>query len=146
MREIGNKKKLDFTYALGWVILALAGITLCLFLQRYMTGLLDADESSEMVLSSLLAKNGGILSPDWYYSTELRVLNNQIIFSTLLRVLDSWHKVRMLSNVALYFILLAAAWGFCRSYGLRRWFPYAAAVLLMPISMATPHNAKVAQM
>ena len=135
MREIGNKKKLDFTYALGWVILALSGITLCLFLQRYMTGLLDADESSEMVLSSLLAKNGGILSSDWYYSTELRVLNNQIIFSTLLRVLDSWHKVRMLSNVALYFILLAAAWGFCRSYGLRRWFPYAAAVLLMPISM-----------
>lgn len=133
MREI--KKWNNLEYILGWVILALSGITLCLFLQRYMTGLLDADESSEMVLSSLLAKNGGILSSDWYYSTELRVLNNQIIFSTLLRVLDSWHKVRMLSNVALYFILLAAAWGFCRSYGLRRWFPYVAAVLLMPISI-----------
>ena len=133
--EIGKKKKIDWVYALGWGILALAGITLCLFLQRYMTGLLDSDESSEMILSSLLAKNGGILSRDWYYSTELRVLNNQIIFSTLLRVFDSWHKARLLSNVLLYFILLTAAWGFCRSYGLRRWFPYVAAVLLMPISM-----------
>lgn len=119
---------------LGWGIFIIAGLTLCLFLQKYMTGLLDSDEASEMVLSALLAKNGGILSPDWYYSTELRVLNNQIIFSILLRVLGSWHQVRMIASVILYGILIAATWGFCRSYGLRRWFPYAAAVMLLPIS------------
>ena len=54
-----------------------------LFLLLYLNGridrLLDSDMSSEMILGQLLARNNGILSDQWYYSTELRVLNTQLI-------------------------------------------------------------------
>ena len=36
---------------------------------------LDADMASEQLLANLLAQEGGVMSTNWYYSTELRVLN-----------------------------------------------------------------------
>ena len=44
---------------------------------------IDADASSELVLAEHLAKTGQILSTDWFYSTELRVLNTQLIYAPL---------------------------------------------------------------
>lgn len=35
--------------------------------------LIDSDMSSELVLSRLLADENRILSPNWYYSTELSI-------------------------------------------------------------------------
>ncbi len=35
---------------------------------------LDADMASEQLLANLLAREGGVMSTNWYYSTELRVL------------------------------------------------------------------------
>ena len=41
--------------------------------------------SSEMVLADVLAKSRNIiLSKNWNYSTELRLLNNQIIYELFL--------------------------------------------------------------
>ena len=42
--------------------------------------LINSDTASEMILGNELAKNGGLLSKAWYYSTELRVLNTQIFY------------------------------------------------------------------
>ena len=36
---------------------------------------LDSDDSAEMILSELLSRSGEIVSKNWYYSTEIRVLN-----------------------------------------------------------------------
>ena len=61
-----------------------------LFLLLYLNGridrLLDSDMSSEMILGQLLARNNGILSDQWYYSTELRVLNTQLIYALFFRL------------------------------------------------------------
>ena len=35
----------------------------------------NADIASEMVLADLLNREGGFLSANWYYSTELRVIS-----------------------------------------------------------------------
>gem|GEM_PF-5435070 len=40
---------------------------------------LDADMASEQLLANLLAQKGGVMSTNWYYSTELRVLNTQLV-------------------------------------------------------------------
>lgn len=71
--------------------------------------ILDADEAAEMVLASHLNQTGRFLSEDWYYSTELRVLNTQIINKFALALFpDNWHAARTLAVAILVFILLAS--------------------------------------
>ena len=41
---------------------------------------LDADMASEQLLANLLEQEGGVMSTNWYYSTELRVLNTQLVW------------------------------------------------------------------
>lgn len=50
---------------------------------------LDADMASEQLLANLLAQEGGVMSTNWYYSTELRVLNTQLVMVPLFRLFTS---------------------------------------------------------
>ena len=71
--------------------------------------ILDADEAAEMVLASHLNRTGRFISPDWYYSTELRVLNTQIVNKLALSIFpNSWHAARTLAIAILVLILLAS--------------------------------------
>ena len=59
-------------------------LILSIFTTWHVTGhILDSDASSEMVLAQQLSQNGGILSRDWIYSTELRVMSTQLVFAPL---------------------------------------------------------------
>lgn len=69
---------------------------------------LNADEASEMVLAKILADEGSILSKNWYYSTELRVLNTNLIYALFFRLTDDWLSVRVFSTVTMIVLLLAA--------------------------------------
>lgn len=93
---------------------------------------LDSDMSSELVLSELLSREGGILTTKWYYSTELRVLNTQLVFSALFRISDNWRFVRLAGAVLLLLLLLVCCRYFCCQLGLRRCFPAVAGVLQVP--------------
>ena len=96
--------------------------------------LIDADMSSEMVLSDILAKQGGIITPDWKYSTEIRVLNNQIFFSLFLAVTKSYKLSRLISGVVLLAILGASYYYLCAQAGIKKYFPHTAALLFLPFS------------
>ena len=105
----------------------LIGATLVLellFLLLYLNGridrLLDSDMSSEMILGQLLARNNGILSDQWYYSTELRVLNTQLIYALFFRLSSNWHFVRMASTLVLWCVLIASYGVLCRVMGCKK--------------------------
>ena len=52
---------------------------------------IDSDMSAEMVFSDLLGDTGHyIASPDWYYSTEFRIVYTQLLFVPLLKIFSSW--------------------------------------------------------
>ena len=93
---------------------------------------LDADMASELVLSNLLAREGGILTTQWYYSTELRVLNTQLIYSLFFRIWNNWRFVRVGGTIALLVILLLCCRYFCCQVGLKRCFPAIGGVMLVP--------------
>ena len=45
---------------------------------------LDSDMAAEMVFSRLLAESGHLFAtPEWYYSTEFRVLYTQLVMTPL---------------------------------------------------------------
>lgn len=116
--------------------LVLVGVfaVLCYFLAGYVIYNLDSDKSSELILGKMLAEEGGICSPNWYYSTELRVLNTQLIWAPLFALGLSWHAVRVTGSIILYVLLVLGLWFFCRQAGVKKSFPYIAAVMLLPLS------------
>lgn len=95
---------------------------------------LDADMASEQVLAELLSREGGILSENWYYSTELRVINTQLVMAPLFRVFSNWHTVRVAGSCLLIGIYLAAWFFFARQARLRDAGLFGAGLLVLPFS------------
>ncbi len=107
------------------VRLAWLFVVLCFLWSGYVTWnatekLLDGDASSEMVLSSILAEDGGILTTRWHYSTELRVLHTQLVFAPLFHVFHDWHTIRFAGTMMMQVLLLLSYGFYCQSLGGRR--------------------------
>lgn len=115
-----------------WLVSLIIG--LIIFLHRYFYLELDDDNGGEMILSKIIAERGGILRKDWYYSTELRVINTQLIYSVLFRFFSDWHIVRLAGNAIMYLILLAAVWYLCRELHIRKYYCVIAAMYMIPMS------------
>lgn len=115
-----------------WLASLIAG--LIFFLHRYFYLELDDDNGAEMILSKIIAQRGGILRKDWYYSSELRVINTQLVYAVLFRISSDWHVVRLTGNVIMYLILLAAVWYLCRELHIRQYYCVIAAMFMIPMS------------
>lgn len=68
--------------------------------------LLDSDMSSEIILSKLLSEEKNIVSTNWFYSTEIRVINTQLVFSLLFLFIKDWRMVRICGIIIINLILL----------------------------------------
>ena len=86
---------------LPWLVLAAAYLFTVGFQALYGMHNLNADNSSEMVLADLLNEEGGFLSTNWYYSTELRVVSPVPVYQLGLLPFDSWHMARTFSVAVL---------------------------------------------
>ena len=95
---------------------------------------LSSDESSEILLGNILASENQLLTKSWYYSTEIRVLGTNFLYSLFFRLTDSWHRVRLLSLFSMYLLLLLSYFGMSRVYRFKRYFYLTAAVLFIPFS------------
>lgn len=135
MKEDTAQKK---NFCLGYFTL-LVGlfVILCFFMWHHVDGLLDSDMASEMLLGKILSEENAVLTQNWFYSTELRVLNTQLIFSFFFHFFQDWTTVRMVSSVVLYLVLLASYYYFLRQAGYsRRLFAVSGIFLILPFSKA----------
>lgn len=72
--------------------------------------LINSDSSAELILSRLLNQTGGIITDKWYYSTELRMINTQLVYRIGLALFPTdWHLARTFSVAVFLLILIAAA-------------------------------------
>lgn len=101
------------------------------------THFLDGDASSELVLAEHLAQTGRILSSDWIYSTELRVLNTQLVYAPLFKLFSDWQTVRFAAALIMQAMLVFSYGFLCfeASLSLSAFF-FGAALLLLPTSIA----------
>lgn len=104
----------------------------------YLSGTsLDSDASSELVLAEHLAETNRILSEDWIYSTELRVIDTQLVNSLLFRLTDNWRTVRIASGLIHQFLLSLSFFFLCwKSKISLRSSLLSGSILLLPISIA----------
>ena len=116
-------------------ILLMAEIALMVYMTwQYGAQWLDSDDSAEMILAELLSREGGILSKNWYYSTELRVLNTQLVMAPLFCLFSDWRVVRTVGTGILLVILLSSYLFLCRSVGLGKSLIYLAPLIVWPFS------------
>ena len=121
-------KKKNAASLLPWAVLAASYLFAVLVYALIGRHNVNADMASEMVLADLLNREGGFLSPNWYYSTELRVISPVPVYQLALRIFPgNWHMARTLSLGILLAVLplrqfiwvrVRAAWFL--SYTLRR--------------------------
>lgn len=130
----GRSARMWVRRLLKWSWLAVVFVLLCLFLHMKYDMWLDSDLSSDLILARQINKEGTILTPNWYYSTDLRVLHTQLVFAPLFSVFTDWHVIRLFGTIILFGILLLSYFYFCRQTGLSRIFPWTAPMLLMPLS------------
>lgn len=79
---------------------------------RYYFNFITSDDASELVLSKMLASEGGVLSTNWHYSTELEIFNTQLVYSFLFRFISNFKAVRILGQIILTGLFLASYY-FC---------------------------------
>ncbi len=117
-----------------YICLSLMFILLCVFLHRNVDFMLDSDMSSEMILAEILSKEKTLLSAEWFYSTELRVLNTQLVFTPLFLLFNNWHTIRIVGSVICWSFLLLSYYYLCRQLALNKYFAVSALCLVLPFS------------
>ena len=105
------------------------------FLNKNLGMLLNSDDSSELILSRLLADENRLITPAWFYSTELRVFNTQIVYAFFFKFFDNWHRVRLVSTILMSLIMAIAAYWLFRVFKLKKYAWIGIAVMILPTSL-----------
>ncbi len=130
MTKISSKFNRKSTVAWAWLILVFAVFVL---FQWFNTDhLITSDDSAEMLLSKVLSEENTIISENWYYSTEIRILSLQLIQIPLFKVFNSWHLVRFISSIISVLIIEVSFCYLMKRLNLSGYFPYAGSIFMMP--------------
>ena len=90
------------------IAIIIAYITDVLYVAINGRNLINSDASAEMMLGRLLNSTGGVITDKWHYSSELRVLNTQLVYRLAMALFpDNWHYARVFS-VAVFLMILSA--------------------------------------
>ncbi len=129
--------------AVPWLVLAGCFAALCYFEWRNVGDLLDSDMASDLIYARLLAQEGTFFSPNWYYSSELRVFANHLSFTPLFLITQDWRLVRGLGSMLTYALFVLSLYAPLSQVGLRRQYPLVAAAMLLPLSVMYFHYSFV---
>ena len=90
----------------------------------------NSDIASDMILGKLLSQEGGILSKNWFYSTELHVVHTQLLYKLLFHIWpDNWLMVRLAAAVVFLILIVASFLFMTRALGLEKEGLLAASIL-----------------
>ena len=135
------KDKENLAFVLTSVVLAVFELYSLNYLRINLKYLVDSDMASEMILSRLVFEQGKIIPDNWYYSTEIRILNTELVFAPLFLIFTSWHRIRLVGTAVLHFLLILGSFTLCRSMEKVKMFPFLSLMLLLPVSEAYYFNA-----
>ena len=129
---MGTNKKRYLTY-LAWFGFVLAFLMLARYLYFHVEAELDADLASDLVFAEYVSEEKNPVPTGWCYSTDLRVLNTQLIFAPLFYLIQNCHMIRVVGTLLCLAIMIGSyAW---LAYNLEvSYFPVMAVLFLCPLS------------
>lgn len=132
----GEKKSDRLFRWFPWIWLAAAYLITMAVLCAYGRGYIDSDMASEMVLADVLNQEGGLLSTNWWYSTELRVFCLQPFYRLgLLLFAKNWYAARMFGQGLCMLVLIGAYLYAGHGLKLRQCGVWGAAALACPFGV-----------
>ena len=126
--KLFDKKIITYIFFALIIILIIHFI---IFVKLNYNNFANSDIASELILSNLLAKEHSILSKNFYYSTEIRVLHTQLIFTPLFYLFDSWHNVKLVGITLLLIILLISQAFLCKQLRLENVYSALFAIMIL---------------
>lgn len=133
MKLLKNRKALIKYGAMALAVLTL--LASVLFFVIWPDNLMHTDMAAEVLLSKLLAEEGALMSTNWFYSTELRVVYTQLIMTPLFCVISDYGTVKLLSIMILDVLLAVTFYFTAKEFGLKGASLYLGmALLLTPLS------------
>ena len=96
---------------------------------------LNSDLSADMILPEFLSRTGGIMSRNWYYSTELRVLHTQLILKPLFWLFNDWRLIRACGIVIAMLFLEGSFLFLCSTVSFGKDLLLISPLILWPFSM-----------
>lgn len=134
---VPGERKIDrFFRWFPWIWLVAAYCITMGVLCMYGRSYIDSDMASEMILADLLNQEGGLLSTNWWYSTELRVFCLQPFYRIgLLLFPQNWYAARMAGQALCMLVLIAAYLYAGHGLGLRQCGAWSAGALACPFGI-----------
>lgn len=127
------KKKL--LRALPWMILAAAYLFSVGYWGLFGAHNLNSDDSAEMILAAQLNEEGGIVSENWCYSTELRLASPVQVYQMTLRLFpDNWQAARTIAAAVIVLGVLGSVLYALTGLGLRKSVPWLGTIMVLPFS------------
>ena len=103
---MGTNKKNYLTY-LAWFGFVLAFLMLARYLYFHVEAELDADLASDLVFAEYVSEEKiRSRQAGATYSTDLRVLNTQLIFAPLFYLIQNWYRDKSGGNFTLPMIMI----------------------------------------
>ena len=135
-----SKEKTEKCFILFGKVMLVAIILLNAWMtHKYYFNFINSDDASELVYARLLAREGKIISSTWKGSTEIEILNNQLVYYLLFHFTSNFQVVRIVGQMILSGIFLGCYY-FClrgidsEKASARFW--KSAFLLLIPVSRA----------
>lgn len=126
--------KMKISKYILYMLLVLSIIYLIFFIYKYSDRFINSDMSSELLIGKVVGEENSILTKEWYYSTELKVVSNQLITGLLFKITDNWKTVRILTTLILSVLLEITIYGFCKKIN-KKIFPLVGIILMTPLSL-----------
>ena len=99
------------------------------------TAFADSDTAAELMLARVLNQEHRLLcSPNWIYSTELRVLNTQIFYRIGFLFTENWHLARTISLLLMWIVLLGCLKYFLKASGILKSPVLSVIAFILPFS------------
>ncbi|MBO6015796.1 MAG: hypothetical protein J6P60_04320 [Lachnospiraceae bacterium] len=138
-----DKKRFDrsnglLTWLQTHVFLIVTGViifAMVLFCLLRPDNLMHSDMAAEVILSKLLADQKKLITRDWFYSTEIRIVYSHLLMTPLFYLFDSYRLVKYLSVFLFYALMLGAYCFVAKRMGTeKRWSFLGLALLFSPLS------------
>lgn len=127
---IKEKNLIWFLPTVLWMILL---IVLNYF---YSSNVINSDISAELILARELSRENKLITTDWYYSTEIRLVYTQLISLFLFKIFTSWKMIRTIMNLIFYVLMIISFFYCVKPLNLKRKAVYlSSSLLVIPFSM-----------
>lgn len=134
--RLSRKGQINLFQVFPWVWLVVAYILVFLVFGLVGRTYIDSDMASEMVLADLLNKEGGLLSTNWWYSTEIKLCSLQMYYQIGLKIFpNNWYAARIFGQAILMLLFLAVYLYVGHGLKLKNYAAWGAAALACPFGL-----------